>query len=168
MPHEYSLAHGKRAHLDYPRPSGPLPVCPLGAASLLPRHRGRGIRAALGLVPRPLSSDLSFTSTAAFPPDDHAMFRMFRAQEHSRDWLQALLSRGSAFTCASGGGRAAFSGFAFKNHRAVREIGAVSTLPSIRGRGLASRVVRTALAELARRGLVPRYQVREDNLPSID
>jgi ribosomal protein S18 acetylase RimI-like enzyme len=36
-----------------------------------------------------------------------------------------------------------------------------------RGLGLASRVVRSAMAELQRRRLVPRYQVNEDNLPSI-
>jgi len=36
-----------------------------------------------------------------------------------------------------------------------------------RGRGHASRVVRTALAELARRRLTPRYQVDRNNTPSI-
>jgi predicted GNAT family acetyltransferase len=36
-----------------------------------------------------------------------------------------------------------------------------------RGRGLAARVVRTALKELQRRALIPCYQVSEDNLPSI-
>ena len=41
------------------------------------------------------------------------------------------------------------------------------TAPSQRRKGFAARVVRTALAELAARGLAPRYQVEEHNKASI-
>ena len=56
---------------------------------------------------------------------------------------------------------------AFQNHRQVWEVGGVVTPAQHRGKGFASRVVRSALAELQRRGLAARYQVNEDKLPSI-
>jgi ribosomal protein S18 acetylase RimI-like enzyme len=43
----------------------------------------------------------------------------------------------------------------------------VVTAPSHRRRGLGARVVRTALAALAERALVPRYQVEAHNKASI-
>jgi ribosomal protein S18 acetylase RimI-like enzyme len=49
----------------------------------------------------------------------------------------------------------------------VESIGGVVPSPSHRSLGLGSRVVQAALAELARRGLLARYQVGEDNLTSI-
>jgi RimJ/RimL family protein N-acetyltransferase len=49
----------------------------------------------------------------------------------------------------------------------VESIGGVVPSPSHRSLGLGSRVVQAALAELARRGLLARYQVGEDNQPSI-
>jgi RimJ/RimL family protein N-acetyltransferase len=123
------------------------------------------------------TSYLSFTSAAAFPADDQvligetasdAMFDMFRSQHHPRAWLQPLLAARRAFTCVLNVGTEPLSAcFAFENHGHVWEIGGVVTSPSHRGRGLASRIVRSALAEATRRGLLPRYQASEDNLPSI-
>ena len=43
----------------------------------------------------------------------------------------------------------------------------VVTQPDQRGRGLGARVVGPALDELARRGLLARYQVHEENIASI-
>ena len=57
--------------------------------------------------------------------------------------------------------------FAFKNHGRIWEVGGVVTPVQYRGQGLAAKVVRSSLAELQRRRLVPRYQVNEDNLPSL-
>src|SRR5262249_29825407 len=120
---------------------------------------------------------LSFTSATAFPVDrqvalgntaSDAMFEMFRKQGYSRDWLQPLLNADRAFTCALQGEAEPLSAcFAFENYKQVWEIGGVVTLPPHRGQGLGSRVVRAALGELTRRGLLPRYQVTEDNLLSI-
>ena len=94
---------------------------------------------------------------------------MFRKQGHSRDWLQPLLNADRAFSCALRGEAEPLSAcFAFENYKQVWEIGGVVTQPPHRGQGLGSRIVRAALGELTRRGLLPRYQVREDNAPSIE
>ncbi len=55
----------------------------------------------------------------------------------------------------------------FPNYGRVWEVGAVHTLEPYRGQGLAKKAVSTALSRLLGRGLIPRYQVVEDNLPSI-
>jgi ribosomal protein S18 acetylase RimI-like enzyme len=47
------------------------------------------------------------------------------------------------------------------------EVGGVVTAPGHRRKGLGARVVRTALSEVGRRGLKPRYQVEEHNVASI-
>ncbi len=97
-----------------------------------------------------------------------AMLDLFASQGHSREWLCPLLSSGHAFACVLEQDREPRSVcLAFQNHRQVWEVGGVVTPMRYRGQGLASRVVCSALAELQRRGLVPRYQVNEDNLPSI-
>jgi len=125
------------------------------------------------------TSFLSFTGDerAAFVADaqvpvsmsasDKAL-RLFESQGHPRDWLLPLLASGRAFACVlevDGEPRSAC--LAFENHRQIWEIGGVVTPTPHRGQGFAARVVRTALAELQRRQLVARYQVNEDNLPSI-
>jgi ribosomal protein S18 acetylase RimI-like enzyme len=93
---------------------------------------------------------------------------LFESQGHPRDWLLPLLSTGRAFVCALKEDSDLRSVcLAFENHRQVWEIGGVVTPPRHRGQGFAGRVVRTALFELQRRTLVARYQVNEDNLPSI-
>jgi ribosomal protein S18 acetylase RimI-like enzyme len=120
---------------------------------------------------------VSFTATGAVPPapdvqltaapGDEA-FRLFKTQGHDRAWLQPMLGSGKAFACVTtrdGETRAAC--FAFENFGPVWEVGGVVTAPAHRRQGLGARVVRTALAELARRGLAPRYQVEEDNTASI-
>lgn len=106
---------------------------------------------------------VSITNSAS-----EAMLDLFESQGHSREWLCPLLSSGHAFACVLEQDREPRSVcLAFQNHRQVWEVGGVVTPMRHRGRGLASRVVRSALAELQRRGLTPRYQVNEDNLPSI-
>ncbi len=97
-----------------------------------------------------------------------AALRLFEQQGHDRSWLLSCLGSGSAFACiadADGGPGAVC--FAFRNHGQVWEVGGVFTPEPFRGRGLAGRVVRTALAVLHERGLTPRYQVSADNAASI-
>ena len=57
--------------------------------------------------------------------------------------------------------------FAYRNFGAVWEIGGVFTVASARRKGYAQAVVQTALHQLGEQGCVPRYQVHEENLPSI-
>jgi RimJ/RimL family protein N-acetyltransferase len=119
----------------------------------------------------------SFTSSAPFDPDpdvrltgepSDATFDLFAPQGHARSWLEPLLATDRAFACAIGPADAPFAVcFAFENYGEVWEIGGVVSPPEFRGRGFAARVVRTALAEIARRRLIPRYQVDRNNTPSI-
>lgn len=104
-------------------------------------------------------------------PGDDA-FRLFETQGHDRAWLAPLLENGKAFACVAGadddgGGETRAACIAFENYGAVWEVGGVVTAPSHRRQGLGTRVVRTTLAELAARGLAPRYQVEEHNTASI-
>jgi GNAT superfamily N-acetyltransferase len=120
---------------------------------------------------------VSFTSADAIEPDagvritptpGDAAFRLFAEQDHDRAWLEPLLHNGKAFACVlERDGETPSACFAFENYGPVWEVGGVVTASAHRRKGLGARVVRTALAELARRGLVPRYQVEEHNMPSI-
>ena len=120
---------------------------------------------------------LSFTGGPDFAADDsvrtttappEAVFTYFESQKHGRDWLQPMLQSNRAFVCVTGTDEQPNAVcFAFENYRKVWEIGGLYTPPEARGRGYAARVVRTALAELGIRGLMPRYQVHDDNVPSI-
>ncbi len=89
-------------------------------------------------------------------------------QGHTRSWLQALLDANEAFVCILGPEDEPQSlCFVFRNYATVWEIGGVYTAENSRGRGLAGKVVRTALAELAKRNMLSRYQVSADNSASI-
>jgi GNAT superfamily N-acetyltransferase len=90
-----------------------------------------------------------------------AAFRLFEAQGHGRTWLEPRLRSGRAFACvAERDGDTLSACLAFENHGPVWEVGGVVTAPSHRREGFGTRAVRTALAELAGRGLAPRYQSR--------
>jgi len=120
---------------------------------------------------------VSLTSTGAVEPaadvritaePDDATLELFETQGHDWSWLRPRLRSGRAFACVLEGGGDTLSAYiAFEIYGRVWEVGGVVTAPSHRRRGLGARVVRTALAELAGRGLVPRYQVEEHNTPSI-
>jgi len=97
-----------------------------------------------------------------------AAYRLFAMQDHARDWLEPLLAAGTAFACVlERDGRPFSACFAFRNYGPVWEIGGVVTDPDHRRNGHAARVVRAALAELERRGLLSRYQVEDTNAASI-
>ncbi|MBN9086379.1 MAG: GNAT family N-acetyltransferase [Reyranella sp.] len=100
-------------------------------------------------------------------PGDRA-FALFATQGHDREWLEPMLGDGRAFACVlEHNDRPLAVCFAFENYGPVWEVGGVVTDPGHLRQGLAARVVRTALAELGERGLMPRYQVEEDNTASI-
>ncbi len=120
---------------------------------------------------------VSFTSARRSRPDadvaittapDDAALALVATQGHDRAWLEPLLAGGRAFACvlaSEGSPRAAC--IAYENYGQVWEVGGVVTAAAHRRRGLGARVVGTALAELARRRLAPRYQVEEHNEASI-
>jgi GNAT superfamily N-acetyltransferase len=120
---------------------------------------------------------VSFTSGAAAEPDAEvrvtatpgdAGFRMFETQGHEQAWVRSMLEGGRAFACVlEEGSDTASVCLVYENWGPVWEVGGVVTTPTCRRKGLGGRVVRTALAELARRGLKPRYQVEEANTASI-
>lgn len=109
------------------------------------------------------ASDVRITTA----PGDPA-FDLFETQGHERVWLEPLLKSGDAFACVLERDGALLSAcFAFAIHHSIWEVGGVVTVPAHRGGGLGSRSVRTAVAELASRGLTTRYQVEENNEASI-
>lgn len=120
---------------------------------------------------------VSFTSGVRFEPipgvqissvPSDAAFRLFETQGHDRPWLRPLLRQGRAFaSVAERDGETLAACFAFENFGPVWEVGGVVTAPAHRRKGLGTRVVRTVLAELAKRGLAPRYQVEEHNTASL-
>jgi ribosomal protein S18 acetylase RimI-like enzyme len=120
---------------------------------------------------------VSFTSAGPFAPASgvhitaapgDAAFHLFEVQGHRRAWLEPLLQNGKAFVCMLERDGVPLSVcFAFANYGSVWEVGGVVTAPSHRRMGFGARVVRTAIARLTGRGLVPRYQVEEHNDESI-
>lgn len=114
----------------------------------------------------PVPGDPPVRETAAFDPD---CAPLYAAQGHEADEVQGLFADfdARAFTARGGGGAPLASCLTFRNFRHIHELGALFTIPAARRGGLARRVATAALASLARRGLVPRYQVHEDNAASI-
>ncbi|MDO1581984.1 GNAT family N-acetyltransferase [Rhizobium oryzicola] len=126
------------------------------------------------------TSLLSFTDSGAVEPCDvgsliavtHApqleTWSLFEARGYGRDWLMPLLACGNAFVveiCQAGSIVCAC--FAFQNYGSIWEVGGLSTRLDARRQGHAVRVVRSALAEIQRRGLQPRYVVEESNEASL-
>lgn len=100
-------------------------------------------------------------------PSDMAI-GLLEAQGHFRDWLLPLLRSDRAFVCnINAGGELASICMAFESYGRVWEVGGVVTPEPFRGRGFAGRVVRTALAVLSERALIPRYQVNGHNHASL-
>jgi RimJ/RimL family protein N-acetyltransferase len=125
----------------------------------------------------PAACFLSYTSSLQFNRDARvrvtrdvadAVLRMFEHQGHGRAWVRSLLAAGRGFACVldvdEEPGAACL---AFENCGQVWEVGGVYTHEPLRGRGLGGTVVRTALAVLGERGLIPRYQVNAENAASI-
>lgn len=119
---------------------------------------------------------VSFTSHGVMEPDAEvrltstpsaAVFRMFETQGRERRWAESMLESGRAFACMmEQGGDTASVCLVYENWGPVWEIGGVVTAPTHRRKGFGARVVRTALAELGKRALKPRYQVEEHNAAS--
>jgi RimJ/RimL family protein N-acetyltransferase len=97
-----------------------------------------------------------------------AAYDLYAGQGHAAAWLAPLLQGGRAFTATVHEASIPVAAcFAFELDTAIWEVGGVYCRPEHRGRGHARRAVRAALAELARRKLISRYQVEEANIASI-
>jgi GNAT superfamily N-acetyltransferase len=89
---------------------------------------------------------------------------IFASEGHDPAWLAQALAHDEALLCVKEqGGAIAAACFAARISGAIWEIGGLYTPPPLRRQGHAQHVVEAALAALAARGLVPRYQVRETN-----
>jgi GNAT superfamily N-acetyltransferase len=125
-----------------------------------------------------VTSFLSFTDTKLYPSDDAVQistepspefFDWIASEGHTRDWLEPMLVDGRAFCCElfSKAHKLESVCFAFENYGQLWEVGGVYTPPATRGRGLATRTVCAAIAELQKRGKRSRYQVHQKNSASI-
>jgi ribosomal protein S18 acetylase RimI-like enzyme len=105
--------------------------------------------------------------TASDMPDSGCL-DLYAAMGHSRDELREYFKSGMArsFTVYEDNKPLA-SCFTFPNYRGIHEIAGVYTDPGHRRRGLARKVVETALHYLAHAGFIARYQVQEDNGASL-
>ncbi len=93
---------------------------------------------------------------------------LFEARGYGRDWLMPLLACDDAFVVeVRQAGSIVCACFAFQNHGSIWEVGGLSTRLDARRQGHAARVVRSALAEIRRRGLQSRYVVEETNEASL-
>lgn len=99
---------------------------------------------------------------------DDRLYPHFAAQGHDADELNRYFADGQAraFTLYQNAEPIAAC-FTYRNFEQIHEIGGVFTLPSERRKGHAQKVVTTAVHSLLTRGCLPRYQVHEENLPSI-
>ncbi|MFB9330364.1 GNAT family N-acetyltransferase [Paenibacillus aurantiacus] len=96
-----------------------------------------------------------------------ALLPLWMANGYAREELEVMFVGGARSYTLYEQGSPVSTCLAFPNYGKVWEIGAVHTLASHRGRGLAAQVVGAAAASLIERGLVPRYHVEAGNAASI-
>lgn len=122
---------------------------------------------------------LSYTSSAVdrFAPHpsvltttqvDERLYPHFAAQGHDADELGRYFAGGEAraFTLYQAEEPVAAC-FTYQNFENIHEIGGVFTIPTERRKGHAQKVVITAVHSLLTRGRRPRYNVHEENRPSV-
>jgi len=98
---------------------------------------------------------------------DAEAWRFFKENGYEEDELGNLFESGAQWFGTYVDGTLAAACFVFPNHRSIWEIGGVNTRPQFRRRGLGKAVVDAALDYLDGQSLIPRYQARWDNAPSI-
>ena len=98
---------------------------------------------------------------------DERCLALYAANGYSREEMETYFDRGAFSLALYAQGPPVSTCFCFPNLQQVWEIGGVHTVEGHRRKGYARKVVETALAVLGDRGYVPRYQMHEDNLPSI-
>ncbi|MNO26552.1 FR47-like protein [compost metagenome] len=112
----------------------------------------------------------SFTSdgdTVLSEQLDERLLPLWAANGYSREEIVHYFEAG-AFSVSLFKGEIPLSTcFVFRNEEQIWEIGGVHTAEEVRKEGLALRVVRTAVFHTLQRGYIPRYQVQDNNVPSI-
>ncbi|WNS45125.1 GNAT family N-acetyltransferase [Paenibacillus sp. MMS20-IR301] len=98
---------------------------------------------------------------------DERLLPLWTANDYSLEEIRGYFQAGAFSATLFDGELPLSTCIVFRNEESIWEIGAVHTVPAARRKGLAQRVVRTALAHTLQRGYIPRYQVLEDNLASI-
>ncbi|HVU39157.1 MAG TPA: GNAT family N-acetyltransferase [Opitutales bacterium] len=93
---------------------------------------------------------------------------MFAANGYEASELARHFGDGARWFGIQEAGQMVSACMVFRNFETVWEIGGVYTLPEHRRRGLARQVVAAALEHLHQAQRRPRYQVRADNLASIE
>ena len=99
---------------------------------------------------------------------DPRCYELFAAQGHPPEEVNAHFASADArCSVLYQDDVAACACFTYRNYGNVYEVSSVYTRPEFRRRGLAQRVVQTALHDLLSRGHTPRYQAHEHNTASI-
>ncbi|CAH1192203.1 hypothetical protein PAECIP111892_00885 [Paenibacillus auburnensis] len=126
----------------------------------------------------PVRSFYSFSTEPdqCFSPDeaaivseqiDERLLSLWYSNGYTQEEIRYYFQDG-AFSVALYDGRTPLSTcIVFRNEEQIWEIGAVHTAEAGRRKGLAARVVRTALHHTLQRGYIPRYQVQDSNMASI-
>ena len=110
------------------------------------------------------SSDIVVSDTLAM-----SLLPMFAENGYLRDELEYYFNSGSALTFSIAESDGPVSAcFTYQNHADIWEIAGLYTRENARRKGYAKQVAASALNTLLSRGRVPRYQVLDTNLPSIN
>lgn len=99
---------------------------------------------------------------------DEACLAIYARQGHERESVQHLFrtQQAIAFACYADATPVSTC-FVYRNYETIWEIGGVYTAENARRQGYARRIVQTALHALLAQQRIPRYQVHEQNRPSI-
>lgn len=125
-----------------------------------------------------LTAYVSYTAQAgqSFAPATHVRVAahldercldLFTAQGQTRGEVQQAFARADTLLFTVEQPDPVAVCFTYQNFANIYEIGGLYTVPEARRQGYARSLVETALYTLSRRQLIPRYAVKETNLPSI-
>jgi hypothetical protein len=98
---------------------------------------------------------------------DPAAWSFFHENGYDPDELAGYFANGAHWFGTRTDGQLASACFVYQNYGAVWEIAGVYTREDLRKRGLGKCVVAAALSHLAKRHLIPRYQVKWNNDASV-
>lgn len=117
-------------------------------------------------VPAPKQAEACAPSRSS--ARDERAWEMFRTNGYEDSELDRYFNNGAQWFGIERAGELASACFVFENYKQIWEIAGVYTQPGFRRQGLARANVVAALNYLAASNLVPRYQVRWDNAPSLE
>ncbi|WP_173137041.1 GNAT family N-acetyltransferase [Paenibacillus tritici] len=98
---------------------------------------------------------------------DERLLPLWMANDYSLEEIRQYFQDGAFSVSLFDGNTPLSTCMVYRNEERIWEIGGVHTAEAARQRGLAQRVVRTAVFHTLQRGYIPRYQVLENNLASI-